>query len=54
MTTQLIPVFEGTISNEPTLLVNARDLHGFLEVGKDFSNWLRARLNEYGFVENLD
>ncbi|EOP4070931.1 antA/AntB antirepressor family protein [Escherichia coli] len=54
MTTQLIPVFEGTISNEPTLLVNARDLHGFLEVGKDFSNWIRARLNEYGFVENLD
>ncbi|EHI0463663.1 phage antirepressor Ant, partial [Escherichia coli] len=49
-----IPVFEGTISNEPTLLVNARDLHGFLEVGKDFSNWIRARLNEYGFVENLD
>ncbi|EQA7274781.1 antA/AntB antirepressor family protein [Escherichia coli] len=54
MTTQFIPVFEGTISNEPTLLVNARDLHGFLEVGKDFSNWIRARLNEYGFVENLD
>lgn len=54
MTTQLIPVFEGTISNELTLLVNARDLHGFLEVGKDFSNWIRTRLNEYGFVENLD
>ncbi|HAW3064502.1 TPA: phage antirepressor Ant [Escherichia coli] len=54
MTTQLIPVFEGTISNEPTLLVNARDLHGFLEVGKDFSNWIRARINEYGFVEHLD
>ncbi len=54
MTSQLIPVFEGTISNEPTLLVNARDLHGFLEVGKDFSNWIRAKLNEYGFVENLD
>ncbi|HBC3047713.1 TPA: antA/AntB antirepressor family protein [Escherichia coli O146] len=54
MANQLIPVFEGTISNEPTLLVNARDLHGFLEVGKDFSNWIRARINEYGFVENLD
>ena len=26
MATQLIPVF-STISNEPTLLVNARDLH---------------------------
>ncbi|HFP3639826.1 TPA: antA/AntB antirepressor family protein [Escherichia coli] len=54
MTTQLIPVFNGTISNEAALLCNARDLHEFLEVGKDFSNWIRARLNEYGFVENLD
>lgn len=54
MTVQLIPVFSGSISNEATLLCNARDLHEFLEVGKDFSNWIRARLNEYGFVENLD
>lgn len=54
MTVQLIPVFSGSISNEAALLCNARDLHEFLEVGKDFSNWIRARLNEYGFVENLD
>ncbi|EOA5426150.1 phage antirepressor Ant, partial [Escherichia coli] len=27
MTCQLIPVFNGTIANETTLLVNARDLH---------------------------
>lgn len=54
MTVQLIPVFSGSISNESALLCNARDLHEFLEVGKDFSNWIRARLNEYGFVENLD
>ncbi|HBB7487424.1 TPA: phage antirepressor Ant, partial [Escherichia coli] len=27
MTSQLIPVFNGTIDNETTLLVNARDLH---------------------------
>ncbi|HCP2589565.1 TPA: phage antirepressor Ant, partial [Escherichia coli] len=26
MTSQLIPVFNGTIANETTLLVNARDL----------------------------
>ncbi|EFU6928738.1 phage antirepressor Ant, partial [Escherichia coli] len=26
MANQLIPVFNGTISNETTLLVNARDL----------------------------
>ncbi|EGL8038069.1 phage antirepressor Ant, partial [Escherichia coli] len=27
MTSQLIPVFNGTIDNETILLVNARDLH---------------------------
>ncbi|HBC1013484.1 TPA: antA/AntB antirepressor family protein, partial [Escherichia coli] len=54
MTTQLIPVFNGTISNEPTLLCNARDLHEFLGVGKDFSNWIRSRIAEYEFVENQD
>lgn len=27
--------------------VNARDLHAFLEIGKDFSSWIKA----YDFVE---
>ncbi|EOV0283788.1 antA/AntB antirepressor family protein [Salmonella enterica] len=54
MATQLIPVFSGTINNEPVLLCNARELHAFLEVGKDFSNWIRARIAEYEFVENQD
>lgn len=54
MTSQLIPVFDGTINNEPTLLCNARDLHTFLEVGKRFASWITERLTEYGFVENHD
>ncbi|HCM1919095.1 TPA: antA/AntB antirepressor family protein [Salmonella enterica subsp. salamae serovar 28:r:e,n,z15] len=54
MTSQLIPVFDGTINNEPTLLCNARDLHDFLGVGKDFSTWIKGRVTEYGFVENQD
>lgn len=54
MTNQLIPVFNGTISNETTLLCNARDLHAFLEVGKRFASWITDRLNEYQFVENQD
>lgn len=29
MTSQLIPVFNGTIDNEIALLCNARDLHAF-------------------------
>ncbi|WP_097511907.1 antA/AntB antirepressor family protein [Escherichia coli] len=54
MAIQLIPVFNGTISNETTLLCNARDLHAFLEVGKDFSTWIRIRISEYEFTENQD
>ncbi|EPD8169961.1 antA/AntB antirepressor family protein [Escherichia coli] len=54
MTSQLIPVFNGTISNETTLLVNARDLHTFLDVGKRFASWIVERIAEYGFVENQD
>ncbi|ENL4657380.1 antA/AntB antirepressor family protein [Escherichia coli] len=54
MTSQLIPVFNGTIANETTLLVNARDLHTFLEVGKRFASWITERIAEYGFVENQD
>lgn len=54
MTNQLIPVFNGTISNEPALLVNARDLHEFLGVGKRFASWIAARIADYGFVKNQD
>ncbi|EBG4688082.1 antA/AntB antirepressor family protein [Salmonella enterica] len=54
MATQLIPVFNGTISNEAVLLCNARDLHKFLEVGKRFASWITERLTEYKFLENQD
>ncbi|HAX1981113.1 TPA: phage antirepressor Ant [Escherichia coli] len=54
MNTQLIPVFNGSISNETTLLVNARDLHEFLEVRRDFSTWIKNRITEYGFAVDVD
>lgn len=54
MNSQLIPVFNGTISNEPVLLCNARDLHEFLGVGKVFAAWITSRISEYRFVENQD
>ena len=34
--------------------VNARELHAFLGVGKDFSSWIKERISKYGFVENQD
>lgn len=37
-------------------LVSARDLHEFLEVKKDFSDWIKTYINniEYGFEEGFD
>lgn len=34
--------------------VNARELHAFLGVGKDFSSWIKERIFKYGFIENQD
>ena len=34
--------------------VNARELYGFLEVGKDFSNWIKGRISKYDFIEGVD
>ncbi len=35
-------------------LVDARELHEFLEVGDRFDQWIQRRIKKYGFVENLD
>lgn len=44
----------GQIGGETIQTVNARDLHAFLEVGKDFSTWIKDRIDGYGFTEKLD
>lgn len=35
-------------------LVSGKELHNFLEVGRDFSTWIKARIKKYEFVENTD
>jgi phage anti-repressor protein len=47
---ELIKVVEGNGRQA----VNARDLHEALGVGRDFSNWIKGRIEEYGFVEGED
>lgn len=34
--------------------IDARQLHAFLEVGKDFSTWIKDRIEQFGFVADLD
>jgi len=53
-TLTLIPVLPGRLDGRATQLVDARRLHAFLGVGRDFSNWIKGRIIEYGFDENID
>ncbi|HGJ5882481.1 antA/AntB antirepressor family protein [Arsenophonus sp.] len=50
----LINIETKNINDSLIQTVNARDLHAFLEIGKDFSNWIKNRIRQYGFVENQD
>lgn len=51
---ELIKVVESTVGSEVISTVNARDLHVFLESKQDFSTWIKARIEQYEFVENQD
>ena len=54
MSTPLIPVTTTSFAGATLPTVNARDLHAFLEVGRDFSSWIKDRIDKYQFVENQD
>ena len=50
----LIKLHLRTVGNASVPTVSARQLHSFLEVGKDFSNWIKDRINAFGFAEGQD
>lgn len=43
-----------TSKGENGTVVDARILHKFLVIGKDFSNWIKDRISRYDFIENQD
>lgn len=49
-----ITVQNTTIGNEVVQSVNSRDLYFQLEVKKDYSNWIKDRIEKYGFVDGED
>lgn len=52
MSKALIPTFTGTINNQAQTIVNARDLHVFLNIGQKFTDWIKNAIAEYGFVQD--
>lgn len=51
---ELIAIVVANIGGQQTNTVNARHLHAFLGVGKDFSTWIKDRIDQYGFTEGQD
>lgn len=50
MNNQLIKIEE----KDGKQTVNARELHEFLEVQTRFADWIKRRISEYGFEDNVD
>jgi phage anti-repressor protein len=49
-----IRVFAGAVQGQPALLVDARELHASIAIGRDFSHWIRERIVDYGYVADQD
>jgi phage anti-repressor protein len=50
----LVPVFIGTIQGHTAQLCDARTLHTFMGVLRDFTDWVKARILKFGFIEGTD
>ena len=53
-TQQLVRVFDGVIGGQAAPVCDGRELHVFLQNGKQFSDWIKQRISQYGFEENQD
>ena len=51
---QLVRVFAGTIGGIPANVCDARELHAYLENGDKFADWIKARVEKYGFQQDQD
>lgn len=52
--TELIRIEPSHIGGETIQTCNARDLHAFLKVKARFNDWIRNRVEDFGFQENQD
>ena len=51
---QLIKLTNTTIGEEVVQTINAKDLHAFLGIGREFQHWIKERIEQYDFAENMD
>lgn len=51
---ELVKITQTKFGADEVNAVNARDLHKALDSKKDFSSWIKARIDKLGLVENRD
>ena len=51
---EVIRITKQTIGTNEVNTVNARELHQSLEIGKDFSSWIKAQIKSLGFESGAD
>jgi phage anti-repressor protein len=54
MQQEIIKLENHIIGEDVISSVSARDLHIYLGSKQDFSSWIKKRVTDYGFVENVD
>jgi len=50
----LIKIKKMNIGNSENNSVNARELYNYLEIKKDFSNWIKDQIQRAGFEKDID
>ena len=50
----IVPVIAGRIGGREANIVSAKALHKALGVGRDFTNWIKVRIDQYGFIAGTD
>lgn len=51
---ELIKLTPQTLNDERVNTVNARELHEFLGSQRQFADWIKKLIEDYGFIENQD
>ena len=51
---ELITLQPQTINGNAVETVNARELHAFLESRQEFTNWIKSRIADFGFIDDQD
>ena len=51
---ELIRITPSQIGKQETKTCSARELHAFLQVGRDFTNWIKGRIEDFGYKQGKD